>query len=139
MELKKLTDGLAVGPQIGVEDLPELARRGFKAILGNRPEAEGSDQPRWEELAAAARRHGLEARQVPVIPGQIRDDDVKAFRQAISQLPKPIAAFCRTGARSTMLWALANPDGLNTDERVRAAADHGYDISSLRARLDENA
>jgi len=75
---------------------------------------------------------------VPVVPGQIGDEDVEAFRQAISELPKPVAAFCRTGTRSTMLWALANSEGLSADERIRAAADQGYDISSLRPRLSKD-
>ena len=135
MQLKKLTDELSVTPQITVEDVPELARLGYRSIIGNRPEGEAPDQPAWELLAAEARRLGLEARQIPVVPGQIGDADVAAFGEALRDLPRPIAAFCRTGTRSAMLWALANPDDLSPEERLRIAAEQGYDLSTLRARL----
>ena len=135
MQLKPLTDRLSVTPQITAEDMPELVRLGFRSIIGNRPEGETPDQPAWEELAAEARKHGLEARQIPVVPGQIGDADVAAFGKALQDLSKPIAAFCRTGTRSAMLWALANPDSLPPEERLRIAAEQGYDLSALRARL----
>ena len=135
MELKPLTDGLSVTPQVRVEDVPKLARLGFRSLMGNRPEGETPDQPAWEELAAEARRHGLEARQIPVVPGKIGDADVSAFRQALEDMPGPIAAFCRTGTRSAMLWALANPDHLSPEDRLRTAAEQGYDLSALRERL----
>lgn len=135
MQLKPLSDDLSVTPQIAVGDVPELARLGFRSIIGNRPEGETPDQPAWEELAAEARKHGLDARQIPVVPGQIGDADVAAFGQALQDLPKPIAAFCRTGTRSAMLWALANSDSLPPEDRLHIAAEQGYDLSALRARL----
>lgn len=135
MQLRTLTEDLSVMPQITAEDVAELARLGFRSIIGNRPEGETPDQPAWDELAAEARRYGLEARQIPVVPSQIGDADVAVFSQALRDLPKPVAAFCRTGTRSTILWALANPDGLPPEERLRMAAEQGYDLSGLRARL----
>ena len=137
MQLKPLTNDLSVTPQVGVEDVRELARLGFRSIIGNRPEGETPDQPAWEALASEAGRHGMTALRIPVVAGRIGDDDVSAFRQALRDLPKPIAAFCRTGTRSTMLWALANPDGLSADERMRTAAEQGYDLSAIRDRLNE--
>ena len=136
MDMKQLTPDLSVGPQIQVDDVAELARRGFKAIIGNRPDNEGPDQPRWEELAFLARSHGLEARHIPVVPGHLGDEEIAAFRQALSELPKPVAAFCKTGTRSTMLWALVNPQELSADDRIGQAAAQSYDISALRPRLD---
>lgn len=136
MQLKPLSESLSVTLQVAVEDIAELARRGYRSIIGNRPEGETPDQPAWDELAAEARRHGLEARQIPVVPGQIGDGDIAAFGQALQELPQPIAAFCRTGTRSAMLWALSNPEGRSPEERLRIAAEQGYDLSALRERLD---
>ena len=135
--MKQLTTELSVGAQLEVDEIPELATRGFKSIIGNRPDNEGPDQPRWEELEFVARSHGLQARHIPVIPGQLGPDEVQAFRDALVELPKPIAAFCKTGTRSTMLWALVNPDGLSQEQRVQTAAEQGYDISALRPRLNQ--
>ena len=136
MKLKPLTADLSVTPQIQPSEIAELAARGFKSIIGNRPEGEAPEQPAWSSLAAQAERHSLAARQIPVTVGQIGAQDVVRFAEALRELPKPIAAFCRTGTRAAMLWALANPEGQTTDERIRIAADQGFDLESLRGRLE---
>ena len=137
MNVKPLSRDLSVMPQIEAADIVDLAARGFKSIIGNRPESEAPDQPAWSSLVAEAERRGMSARQIPVTPGHIGPDDVKRFAEALRDLPTPIAAFCRTGTRSAMLWALANPEGLSVDERIAVAAAQGYDISTLRERMEQ--
>ena len=137
MTIKPLSPDLSVMPQIEATDIADLAARGFKSIVGNRPEGEAPDQPDWSSLVAEAERHGMSACQIPVVPGQIGTDDVERFAEALRDLPKPIAAFCRTGTRSVMLWALANPDELSVDERIAIAAAQGYDLASLRDRTEQ--
>ena len=136
MNLKPLTADLSVTPQIEPSEIAELAARGFKSIIGNRPEGETPEQPAWSSLAAQAEQHGLAALQIPVTVDQIGAADVERFAHALRELPKPIAAFCRTGTRAAMLWALANPQGQTADERIRIAADQGFDLESLRGRLE---
>ncbi len=137
MNLKVLTPKLSVAPQISEGDVAELARRGYKSIISNRPDGEAPDQPSWASLQAAASAHGLQARHIPVVMAQITDADVEHFRQALEELPKPVAAFCRTGTRSAALWAIANEASLTVDERIRIAAKEGYDLEPLRARLGQ--
>jgi uncharacterized protein (TIGR01244 family) len=137
MNLKPLSPNLSVTPQIEVAEVADLAARGFKSIIGNRPEGEAPDQPAWSSLVAEADRHGMSACQIPVVPAQIGPDDVKRFATALRDLPTPVAAFCRTGTRSATLWALANPDGLTADERIAVAAAQGYDLAPLRDRMDD--
>ena len=136
MNLKPLSPDFSVTPQIEATEVAELAMRGFKSIIGNRPEGEAPDQPSWPSLVAEAEQHGMSVRQIPVVPGQIGPDDVRLFAAALRDLPTPIAAFCRTGTRSAMLWALANPEGLSVDERIARAAAQGYDIGPLRERME---
>ena len=136
MNLKPLTADLSVTPQIQPAEIAELAARGFKSIIGNRPEGETPEQPAWSSLAAQAEQHGLAALQIPVTVDQIGAADVERFAHALRELPKPIAAFCRTGTRAAMLWVLANPEGWTADERVQVAADQGFDLESLRGRLE---
>jgi len=135
MNLKPLSPDLSVTPQIEISEVAALAARGFRSIVGNRLEGEAPDQPAWSSLVAEAERHGMSARQIAVVPGQIGPDDVERFADALRELPTPIAAFCRTGTRSAMLWALANPDGLSVDERIAVAAAQGYDLVPLRDRM----
>lgn len=136
MQGKRLTTDLAVGPQIGPGDAETLADLGFRSIIANRPDGESSDQPPFAWIEAAARQHGLETRYIPVVASRIGSDDIEAFRNALRELPKPVFAFCRTGTRSTLLWALANYDALTPDERIRIAGLHGYDLSAFRPQLE---
>ena len=123
-------------PQIEATEVATLAARGFKSIIGNHPEGEAPDQPAWSSLVAEAEWHEVSDRQMPVVSGKIGPDHVKRFAEALHELPTPIAAFCRTGPRSAMLWALVNPDGLNVDERIAAAAAQSYDLAPLRDRME---
>ena len=136
MILKRLTKDLSVGSQPTPDDIIELARTGFRAIIGNRPDGEQQDQPPWAELAEIARRHGMQARHIPVVASAIGPADVAAFREALLALPPPVAAFCRTGTRSTIPWALANAGSLSPDERIKVAAEAGYDLEPFRSRLE---
>lgn len=136
MNLKPLTADLSVTSQIMPEDLVELAAAGYRSIISNRPDEESPDQPDWSTIKAAATRHGMEARAIPVVANQISDTDVDKFREAYRLLPKPIAAFCRTGTRSALLWALANEANLSVEERMTIAGDQGYDLTPFRPRLE---
>ena len=137
MKSKMLTPDLSVMPQVSETDIAELSRRGFKSIISNRPDGEAADQPTWTALAAAADSHGMEARHIPVVAGQIDDDDVAAFAAALRDLPTPIAAFCRTGTRAALLWALANEGSQSADERIRVAGSQGFDLEPFRARIEQ--
>lgn len=135
MDVRRLTPDLAVGAQIAPGDVAMIAALGFRSIIGNRPDGEAADQPAFSRIAAAAHREDVLTRHIPVVASAISHDDVAAFRQAMGELPKPIFAFCRTGTRAALLWALANTDRLTVEERMRTAAAQGYDLSAFRDRI----
>ena len=136
MKLAILTPNLSALPQTTAQDIGELADRGYRSIISNRPDGEAPDQPRWNDLKAAALARGMEAVHIPVVASQISEADIRAFREALERLPKPIAAFCRTGTRSTLLWALANEASLTAEERIKIAAREGYDLEPFRGLLE---
>jgi sulfide:quinone oxidoreductase len=136
MKIAKLTPFLAVSPQIAEADLGALAAQGFRAVINNRPDREAENQPESAALAAAAARVGLDYRHVPVVSGKITDDDVAAFAQALEGVKGPVLAFCRTGTRSTTLWALAEARHLDPEVILTTAAGAGYDLAALKPRLD---
>ena len=135
MKLAVLTPNVTALAQPSVDDIADLSQRGYRSIIGNRPEGESDDQPAWTKLEAAAAAHGLEARHIPVVMGQITDHQVEEFRRSLETLPKPIAVFCRSGTRAALLWALANQANLTVDERIAIAAKEGYDLEPFRQRL----
>lgn len=135
MKLAILTPNVSVLPQPDIADIAELADRGYRSIISNRPDGESPDQPDWNAIRAAAIARGMEAVHIPVVASAITDADVRNFMQSLERLPKPIAAFCRTGTRSTLLWAFANQASLTVDERIEIAAKAGYDLEPFRASL----
>lgn len=104
MEIRQINPRLAVSGQIGPDDIAAVAARGFRAIVCNRPDGEEAGQPRFADVAAAARAAGLEARHIPV-SGPVTDTQAAAFGAALSDLPAPVLAYCRSGARSTAIWS----------------------------------
>jgi len=132
----QITPLLSVSPQIAEADLELLAARGFRAIVNNRPDGEAADQPAGAVIAAAAQRRGLDYRAVPVVPGQIGEEDVAAFARALAEAKGPVLAYCRTGTRSISLWALSEAERRAPDDILAAASAAGYDLSALRPRLE---
>ena len=135
MDLKPISDSLTVSPQITVADIPELARQGYRAIICNRPDGEGADQPTFEEISAAAKSAGMEAAYVPVVAGKVQDADADAFGDAMRELPGPVLAYCRTGTRSATLWSLAEADTLGTAEVLSRTKAAGYDMAGVVRRI----
>ena len=135
MEIKKITDGLSVSPQIVAEDMAALKAAGFRAVICNRPDAEAADQPNHEEIEAAAAAEGLEFRFLPVTPGIVTDETAAAFGTALTELPGPVLAYCRTGTRSTTLWSLSEAPRRPLPEILAAAKSAGYDMNGVARRI----
>ncbi|MBM2576326.1 TIGR01244 family phosphatase [Jannaschia sp. Os4] len=131
----RLDDHVSVGAQIAPADVAALARMGFRAILSNRPDGEAPDQPPFAEIAAAARKHGMEAVHQPVT-SPVTEADADAFAAELARLPGPVFAHCRSGTRSATLWALSQRGTRPADEIVAGARAAGYDLSGLADRLD---
>jgi len=135
MELNKISPKLTVSPQISVGDMATLKAEGFKAIICNRPNGEGADQPAFEEIEAAARKHGIEARYVPVVGGKVSDQDVEDFGDALRELPRPVLAYCRSGTRSATLWSLWEAKKRPLPEILAATKAAGYDMNGVARRI----
>lgn len=110
MDITRLSEGLAVSPQVTREELPALAAAGFRAVVCNRPDKEEAGQPDFAEIAAAARALGLEARHIPVDDSHPVAMQKDLFAQALDELPQPVLAYCRTGNRCTKLYEAVSGD-----------------------------
>jgi uncharacterized protein (TIGR01244 family) len=105
---RPLTDDVSVAPQLTPEAMAEAARMGFRSVINNRPDFEhGPQQPTNASIEAAARAAGLEYRFLPVDGGYQSPQEIAAFAKLLNELPRPILAFCRSGARSTRLYVAA--------------------------------
>ncbi|WP_151446772.1 bifunctional protein tyrosine phosphatase family protein/NAD(P)/FAD-dependent oxidoreductase [Lacisediminimonas profundi] len=135
MEIRKLNDELSVSPQILMEDMAALKAAGFRAVVCNRPDGEGSDQPLFSEIEDAARAAGLEAHYLPAEPGKVTDQQGTDFGSLLAGLPKPVLAYCRTGMRSATMWALSQSGKLPLTEILQTSSSAGYDLKAVVRRI----
>ena len=135
MDIRTLEERLHVSPQIRLEDLPSLAARGYGAVISNRPDGEEPDQPTSDQVRQAAEAAGLAFVHIPV-RGAFPAEDVARFSQALETLPGPVFGFCRSGTRTTFMWALSQAGQRPADEIIARAAAAGYDVSPLAPQLE---
>jgi uncharacterized protein (TIGR01244 family) len=133
---RKLDDQISVFGQITPDDVAAARAQGFTLLINNRPDDEQPDQPAGAEIEAAARAHGIAYVAIPVDHAGFADWQVTEMADALAQAPGPVLAFCRSGTRSTFLWALARARlGDDGDALVAKAAAAGYDIGAIRGAL----
>ena len=105
--ITQVSEDYSVAPQIRREDVAEIAALGYRSIMCNRPDGEAPDQTVAAEIRAEAEAQGLAFAFVPVVSGAIDADDVRDFQAALTALPAPVLAYCRSGARCQNLWMLS--------------------------------
>ena len=133
--MKQLDSTTFVSGQIAPE---EIAALGVATIVNNRPDGEEPGQPSSDAIAAAAQAAGVDYRHIPV-SGGISLPQVAQMADALAQAKGPVLAFCRSGTRSTYLWALARAQlGDNAETLFEQAAAAGYDLSPVRAFLAQS-
>lgn len=103
--VNRLSEGLAVAPQLAPSDMAAVAEAGYRSVIINRPDHEGgAAQPTAAEVMEAARAAGLQVVYQPVVSGAMTLEDVQRFKQLLEELPAPVLAFCRSGTRCTHLY-----------------------------------
>lgn len=135
MDIRTLTPELSVAPQILVADIAAIKAAGFRALICNRPDGEGADQPLFAEIELAARQVGLEAHYLPAESGKVSDQQGTAFGALMLGLPKPVLAYCRTGMRSSTMWALSQSGKQPLPQILECAQKAGFDLNGVARRI----
>ena len=134
-----LDDRIMVSAQISIDDVATAKAHGVGLIINNRPEDESADQTPGQAIAAAAAAAGIAYVAIPVTHAGFSHAQVVAMDSALAQAgDAPVLAYCRSGTRSTLLWALtmAAAGKMPSAEIAAKAAAAGYDVSPLRAQID---
>lgn len=136
-DFRRLTENIYVSQQLELDDLTGAANAGIAMIVNNRPDGEEPSAPQGDEIAAAAAAAGLNYVAIPIGHSGFSEPQVDAMIAAFEQAEGPILAYCRSGTRSTFLWALAEAkQGGDPETIARTAASAGYDISPIRPTID---
>jgi sulfide:quinone oxidoreductase len=132
--LAELAPGLSATGKLDRDDIDALAQQGVRTIVNNRPDGEDPGQLPAADARRLAEAHGIAYHHIPVTAATLSRSDVDALAAVLASAPQPVVLHCRSGTRSTLLWALTRlREGADPFALVAEAARHGIDIASLPA------
>jgi uncharacterized protein (TIGR01244 family) len=135
MEIRALTATYGVAAQIGPADLPAIKAAGYTTVIDNRPDGEIPPDLHTDIMRAAAEALGLTFVAIPIIPGQLGAPQIAAQSQAMEAAKGPVFAYCASGNRCSVVWALTQAGTRSADELIAIPAKFGYNLEHLRASL----
>lgn len=139
MDMRQITPTYFVAPQIDTADMVTAAAAGITTIIANRPDGEVPVSHQAAALQSAAEEAGLAFIRLPITHQTMTPEAVETQSQAIADAPGKVLAYCASGTRSTVIWAIgqAQAGGMSVDEIIAAAQAGGYDLSNMRRLLDQ--
>lgn len=139
MEIRNLTQDYAVSPQITPEDVGAIGAAGFACVICNRPDAEIPPEISAAKVRAAVEAAGLSWVENPVIGGAITMENVTVQADAIANAPGPVLAYCASGNRCSIVWALTQAGKTDTDDLIETTRRWGYNLEPIRDQIDRLA
>lgn len=136
MDIRQITPRYFVSPQIDAADMPALAEAGFRAVINNRPDAEIGPDQQSDAMRQAAEAAGLAYIENALTMETMTPDRLSLQRQALEEIDGKVLAYCRSGTRSTICWALAHAPDTPAEDIVAAAHQGGYDLTGLAPTLN---
>lgn len=137
MSFRQLTDTIFVSPQIEPDAVETAKAMGISMIINNRPEGEEPGQPTGPDIAAQAAEAGIAYRAIPITHAGFSEAQVDAMTKALAEAEGPVLAYCRSGTRSTLLWALSAAKAGEPPAVIASkAANAGYDVSPIRQMIE---
>lgn len=136
-DFRPLSEAVLASPQISAEDIEAARAKGVTMIVNNRPDGEDPNAPQGDAIEALAAAAGMAYVAIPIGQSGFSEPQVDAMIDALDRAGGPVLAYCRSGTRSTLLWALAQAKtGANPDEIAKTAMAAGYDVSPVRPMMD---
>lgn len=137
MDIRPLTDSYAVSPQIAAEEAAEISAAGFKTVICNRPDGEVPAEFQASAIRAAVEAAGMNFVVNPVVGGAITQENVAAQGAAIDGQPGPILAYCASGNRSSVVWAMSQVGKYPIEDLIATPAQYGYNLEPFRPVLEQ--
>ncbi|CAD0184976.1 Beta-lactamase hydrolase-like protein [Ruegeria sp. THAF57] len=137
MEIRRITPRYAVSPQITVEDVSAIAEAGFVKVICNRPNTEVPSDMQSDAIGEAVRAAGLEYEVLELTHQTMTPENVALQRELAESCSGPVLAYCASGTRCSVIWALGQCDRMSTDDILDATTKAGYALENLRPTLDQ--
>ena len=136
MDIRPLTPDYAVSPQIDLTDIAAIKAAGYVTVIDNRPDGEIAPHLHGSAIRVAVEAAGLAFVANPVIGGALTMQNVETQAAAIAESSGPVLAYCASGNRSSVVWALANAGQMPVDDLIGLPARHGYALDHLRPQIE---
>ena len=136
MDIRPLTPTYSVSPQIAASDVADLKVAGYETVICNRPDAEIPGDFQAAVIRVIVEAAGLAFVYNPIVGGALTMANVEAQRAAIDAAKGPVFAYCASGNRSSVVWAMANAACLPIDDLIGLPARFGYQLAGLRPQLE---
>jgi len=136
MDIRTLSDTYSVSPQITPDDAAAIAAAGYKMVICNRPDGENPPEHQIDAVRQAVEAAGMTFVSNPFSGPTMGAEHVKAQGEAIARATGPVLAYCASGNRSSIMWALSQAGTQSTDSMIAAAARYGYQLEGLRNQID---
>ncbi|SPF81557.1 TIGR01244 family sulfur transferase [Pseudoprimorskyibacter insulae] len=136
MAPKQITPEYFVAPQIVAEDVPALKEAGFTLVICNRPDGEVPPALQADAIGQAVQAAGMAFEVLPLTHQTMTPDNVARQRELLENATGPVLAYCASGTRSTVVWAIGHAPDRGVDGVLSAAAEGGYDLEGLRPMLN---
>lgn len=133
---RKLTDTYSVSPQISPEDAATIREAGFVMVLCNRPDEEIPPALQADAMRQAIEAEGLRFAALPLTHQTMNAENILAQQELVARAGGPVLAYCASGTRCTVIWALGQAATLGPESVIETAQKAGYDISGLRPTLN---
>ena len=134
---KALCENVFASEQISLADVTAAKASGITTIVNNRPDGEEPSAPQSDEVEAETKAADLSYVSIPIGHSGFSEQQVDAMIEVLEGAQGHVLAYCRSGTRSTFLWALAKAKmGGDPDEITKAAMAAGYDVSPIRPMMD---
>jgi uncharacterized protein (TIGR01244 family) len=135
MDIRQLSPRFFVAPQISPDDMSALREAGITHILCNRPDAEVPPSHCAAAIEAAATAAGLSFAVQPLTHQSMVPEVIATNRELGAATDHVVLAYCASGTRSTIAWALGNAGEMEPETIIAAARSGGYDIENMRQIL----
>lgn len=135
MDLRPLDDTTSVAPMLEPGDMALLAATGVTTIICNRPDSEVEPGHRAADMQAAAEKAGMAFVYNPVTMPAVTVEAVEEQADALEAAGGGVVAYCRSGTRSAILWALAMAGRMPVDDILARTEAAGYPLPGLRAQI----
>jgi uncharacterized protein (TIGR01244 family) len=135
MDIRHITQTYAVTPQITVQDVQAIADAGFSLIICNRPDEEVTPDLFADTIRAEAEAKGLRFESLPLSQETLNPDNAARQRALLEGAEGPVLAYCRSGTRCSVIWALGHAPDHAADEILQKTAAAGYALDHMRPVL----